>query len=1103
MRKLLWVAGIMLAIIVIIFLLAGTPFILNYVKQKAETAASSATGLSLVIGRLRGNLFYAVQVEDIDLANIVQIDQLAVSYDPLRLLAREVDIRAVRMSGLRVDLDRLKEITGNLPRREPGETAGPPTFALRIREFLIENSGFLGKLGSTPIEVSLAARGGMLSDVLIIDSLRLATDESSVRITGYVPLNERNDLALEVEMAVAAEDFGIAGLGGEIRGQGSVGGKFSAVELDLTAHLAINYRENDLGGDVRAKWIVPDLNRLQVDANLRAKTKALRRQGNLRDSTDLFIQLDNTDLNCNIRSNLGDLLMRGNLGGDLAKPSFRGTLEGDFDYADFEPSFKGQVNYRDDLLEVSGFTFRSSRVALDVSLLMNTATREISKGRVDLSCNDLSVWNTFFTAPGNLAGQLSLELNMSGSLDDPKAKAKLRITDAEVYTEKIDEVDLELSMSGSVAYLDSGWIHSERGKVMLSGSYELKKKDFTALLYSDGIAFTSPEVFGKATVPLGGIVGLDLSAHGNVHAPRVQGEISIDDLLYDSLEFGDYRIECQLDDDTLQFSFVSEEEDLVLDATMILGSGFPCTADLELRHYALDRYISPATGYITAQVSGTGDLAQIRDAEGKVQIDTVRLLVDGRPIENSDIIHVHLEDRIFRLLSAEFIIAGQSLSISGTMPMQLHSDAMDIAARAAEIQLGDIAYLLPRNPDIRGLLGFELRIQGTTRALDVDGMLSLTGASYSVNNIAVDSVNGLLTLRNGLATVDNLAGKINKGRFKIDGFADFSRGLLDTMWVNLKADKINYANKDFGDIVLSTNLQARARKDSLWITGEVAINEATYNAPMKLQTYVKLLTDANRPAPQQAEISRRVYCDIGIVVPDSIMIKNNIADLAVRADLQLKGYLARLNVFGTITAMEDGTVKYLGKKFTIANAIIQFDDPYKIDPFIDLMATTTIDAAEGDYEIFLVLEGTVTTWQLELNSSPPLPEQDIVSLLLIGQRRPGAAGGFVKEFDLKGKVWDYALDVVRHSLERTTENALRLDKFEISGDLNDRATMRIGLEKSVTKGFKLHYSTGVESWELYQVGASYDLTDKISIFTMYDQENRNTSVDLEFKLKIK
>jgi len=1103
MRKFFLVLILIAVFFVIVFLLAGTPFILRYVKQKIETALVDATGMSLVIGRLSGNLFYKVHLEDIDFANTVQIEELAVSYNPFRLLARELDLKSVKLSGLQVDLDRIDEIIKNLPEKSEEKAVEPSAFVMRIREFSVENSGVLGKLGSTPIKVSLVTQGSMIHDRIIIDSLRLVTDKSRVEINGTIPLGEQNDLALEYDMAVAAEDLGIPGLSGKIRGQGSVSGRFSAIELRSLTQLAIRYLENDLNGAVEVGWLVPEFRHLQVDARLRARTKSLRKEIYQRDSMELIVRLENTYLDCDIRSNLGNLRMRGNLKEDFTKPYFKGTLEGKFDYADFEPSFTGRVYYRNDTLELDDFALISRRVAMDLSLLFNTKTKEISTANIDLSCSDLSVWNTFISAPENIAGKLWCKLNVSGSLDNPQAIAKLRITEARVYSEQIAGVDLDLSLHGGVAYLDSGLIQSERGEIVLGGSYDIENQDFTASVHSDGIVFKAPEVFGTATLPLGGTVGLDLKAQGNVHVPRVQGEIFVNDFVYDTLAFGDHHLECRLDDDTLQFSFMTDEEDLILHATMILGGVFPCIADLQLRHYLLDRYITPTTGYVTAQISAEGTLAQLKDATGTVQIDTIKLLVEQQPLENVGSINAHLQDRVIHLRPCEFIIAQQNLYVSGSMPLEFDSQAMDITARSAQIQLANIAYLLPKDPAIRGLLRFDLRVQGTPKTLDVDGMLSLTDASYKAGDISVDSVNGLLRFKNGLATIDQLAGKVNKGRFGITGFADVSRGLLDTMLLNIELDRIDYASKDFGYVVCSADLHAGAREDTLRISGEVVIDEAAYTAPMKLQTYVRLLTNANRPAPQQSEISRRIYCDVGITVPDSMVIANNVANLAVKADLQLKGYLARLNVYGTIAAVDEGTIQYLGKKFTIVDAIIQFDDPYRIDPVIDLTATSTVAAAEGDYEIFLLLQGTVANWQLELNSEPPLPEQDIVSLILIGQRRPGAVGGVAKELDLKGKVKDYALDMVRHNIEKTTQEILGLDEFTITGDLSNPTTMRIGIEKSITEGFRLHYSTGVESWELYQVGASYDLTDKISIFTLYDQENRNTSVDLEFHIKMR
>ena len=1103
MRKLYLLPIMFVAVLVIIFLLASSPLVLNYVRQKAEMGLADATGMPLVIGRMEGNLFHSLQLEDVNFADAVRIDGVKITYNPLRLLAKELSIRSVRVSGLQVDLARLQDVAAHLPEKDEGEIAEAPSIVIRIDRFSIENSGLLGNLGSTPIEVSLATRGSMVQEFLMIDSLRLSTPESWVVVNGSIPVSDKHDLMLDYEVDLSAKDLGIAGLTGRVSGQGSVGGKFSAVELHAFTEIAIRYLENDLIGSAELNWRVPDFAQLQLDAQLTATTKALSREMSVRDTSRLDLSLRNKNLACDIHSTLGSLRVRGDIRDDISKPYFRGRVEGDFDYLDFEPSFAGSVLYENDILYLRDFNLVSRRVAMELSGIFNTKTNEISKTQVELSCSDLSVWNTFINAPENVAGELWCGIDMWGSLDNPQAKAELRITNALIYNEKNTGVYLDVSLRDNIATLDSGRINNDRGEIVLAGQYGIENGDFTASLYTAGILFESPETFGKATLPLGGVLGLDLAARGNVRTPSVKGTIAVREFVYDTLSFGNYDLELQLEADSLRFSFVSGEEDLVLDAMMILGGAFPCVADLELRHYVLDRYVTPAAGFITARISAQGELGQIMDASGVIDVDTVKITVEDQPIENVGVISARLQDRMLHLATCQLVVAGQSLYASGSFPLDFTAGSMDITANSGLIRLSDIAYFLPRDPAIRGLVRFDLRIQGRPRALDVDGMLSLTDASYAMTNLMVDSVGGMVRFRNGLAPIDRLTGKINSGRFSITGFADVSRGLLDTMLVELDMDQVDYANKNFGEIVCSADLIVGARKDSLRISGEVIIDEAAYTAPMSLQTYVRLLTNANRPAPQQPEMAKRIYCDVGIVVPESIVIKNNVADLAVKADLQIKGYLARLNAYGTIAAIDEGTVKYLGKIFTIVNAVIQFDDPYKIDPVIDLAATSTIAAADGNYEIYLMLDGTITTWQLQLSSNPPLPEQEIVSLILIGQRRPGAVGSMTKGLDLKGKVRDYALDMMRHNIERTTEEVLGLDKFTLTGDLSDPAKMRIGIEKSIAKGFRLHYSTGVESWELYQIGASYDLTNRISIFTLYDQENRNTSVDLEYKLKIK
>ena len=247
----------------------------------------------------------------------------------------------------------------------------------------------------------------------------------------------------------------------------------------------------------------------------------------------------------------------------------------------------------------------------------------------------------------------------------------------------------------------------------------------------------------------------------------------------------------------------------------------------------------------------------------------------------------------------------------------------------------------------------------------------------------------------------------------------------------------------------------------------------------------------------------QIYCDVGISAPNDIRIDNKVANLKVSADLQLKGYLADLNVYGSFISVGEGTIEYLSKKFSILHAAVHFDNPYKIDPVIDLTASTSVSAEDGEYEIFMLLEGTVDEWQLQLSSNPPLPEQDIVSLLLVGQRRPGSVAAAVSGVTLAGRAESYAVDLVRYGIERGAERYLGLDKVKITGASTDTAETELSLEKSIGDKFTLIYSMGLESWEILQLGAKYDVTEKFSIFTLYDQANLNTSVDIDYHFRIR
>jgi hypothetical protein len=1103
MRKLFLIPMVIITLPIIIFIAAGTPLILGFVKQKIEQTVGDNLGIPMKIGSMSGNLFFVLRAEDIEVPGLGRIAETRITYNPFGLLSRYVDIRSVRIDGIELDVDRLVEVLGTMPKKADSLPSKPFPLKIQIEKFSIAEGGIGLKLGQAPLNMVLSSRGMLLHDRLIVDSLHIETRRSVAVLKGVVPLVKAGDLDLVFDIDLAAEDLGVPVLSGGLASTGTVKGKFPSPVVVATTRLSARIMENDVNGVVGLAWRLPYFDSLNVKADLRLTTATLQRGIIGYDTWDVKMLLERTRISADVLSRYGKLQANGMLKGKVSRPRFEGAISGRFDYQGFRPSFEGQIQYGDDILKIAKFKMKSRRLSVELGLRFDHREKSITESKLDLYCSDLSVLNSITGLTDSISGELWLTVSASGAFGNPDARASLRLANAAAFGEFMTEASFHASMANAVARLDSGIINSRRGLIDLEGFYDMKQQDFRLRLRSDRLVFKAPEMFRQDTLMISGVVGMDVILSGNVANPQGEGEFTLTDVGYDTLQFGDYNLEFSLRDTLLKSSLVNEQGNAKIRIQTFLQGDFPFEAEAGFENFVLNQFLHPVSGSVTADVSAHGFLSDLVRTQARLRFSAVEFVSDGNKIENLNPVIVLLEDEILRVQTCTLVVVDQRVYVEGSLPLDFDNASMDISAKSSKIQISEIAYLLPGTPSVAGNLQFDIRVQGKPQQLDIDGNLVLDNANYTIKDVSFDSVSGRFLFRNGLVICETFSGKINKGRFKANGFADLSHGRLDTMLFKVDLDRFNYANKDFGRVLIDAALRASSRKDSLRISGEIIVVEGVYDAPMKLQKIVGLLTAASRPVPQQPEMAKRIYCDIGIVAPDSIVIANNIANLSVRADLQVKGYLSRLNAYGTISAINEGTVKYLGKKFTIVNAVIQFDDPYKIDPVIDLVAISTISAADGDYEVSLVLSGTVNAWQLVLSSNPPLPQQDIVSLLLIGQRRPGPVGSTVTEIDMKGKVKDYAFDAVRYGIEKSGEQLLGLDKFTISGELNDPSSMRVGIEKSIVKGFKLIYSTGIESWELHQVGASYDITDHISIFTLYDQDNLNTSVDLDFHFSIK
>ncbi|WP_374653597.1 translocation/assembly module TamB domain-containing protein [Dongia sp.] len=133
---------------------------------------------------------------------------------------------------------------------------------------------------------------------------------------------------------------------------------------------------------------------------------------------------------------------------------------------------------------------------------------------------------------------------------------------------------------------------------------------------------------------------------------------------------------------------------------------------------------------------------------------------------------------------------------------------------------------------------------------------------------------------------------------------------------------------------------------------------------------------ANKPAPRTLGIA----LDIAVAVPQQMAIRGRGLDAELGGDLKITGTADQPIVDG-VMKMRRGTLDLVGRRLSFSRGQVIFDGAPQIDPVLDFTANAR---AEG-YDVAIGVSGHVSRVRIGLSSTPPLPEDEILSRLLFGK----------------------------------------------------------------------------------------------------------------------
>ena len=739
-----------------------------------------------------------------------------------------------------------------------------------------------------------------------------------------------------------------------------------------------------------------------------------------------------------------------------------------------------------------------------------------------------------------VTGVAAANFAVKGTLGDPEGNGSIKAADVEAYGEKITRASAQVNYSQHTLTVSDGEIHAAGGRITVTGSYQHEARDWQTgqirfALNGTGMGLASIQhvqdfhagIRGQSS---GKASGSAKMTHGVADLVSLEAEGSIRDIVVDNHPYGNVALAANTHEDTLQVEARADLRDAQLTGIgeWQLTGDYPGTAQIEIPHLTAatlhelspgehSREKLPFDGYVQGTVRIEGPLKKPDRLRARAIFNTVQINADpaAKPlagvqakdlvIKNAKPVLLRATSKAIEIESAEFAAKDTTLRATGRFALDLKT-AWDLKLSGNV----NLAILQLFNPDLlgSGSSAISATIRGTYDQPDVDGRMELMNASLFLKDVpnGIDEANGVILFDRNRATIQSLSATTGGGKvtFQPGSFLGF-RGSTVTYRLQAEAEDVRYRSPDGISITVGANLSLVGTSESSVLSGTVTVLRAGLSARTDIGS---LLAATQRPISTPAtssEYLRGLQFDVRLLTAQSLQLQTSLTrDVQAEANLRIRGNSLKPVVVGTVT-VTSGEIDFFGNKYSITRGEVNFFNPAKIDPILDMDLETKVRGITVDIRF----SGPLNKLTFSYRSDPPFEPNQIIALLAVG-RVPTATGGLAT-----------TQTGVTSSFLATGNNALvnqaiapsngRLERFfgvshiKIDPQFTDVTAIpqaRLTLEQQISKEVTLTYITNLTRAQEQLIRVEWDLSRRWALVAIRD-ESGAFGIDVQYKKRYK
>ena len=431
--------------------------------------------------------------------------------------------------------------------------------------------------------------------------------------------------------------------------------------------------------------------------------------------------------------------------------------------------------------------------------------------------------------------------------------------------------------------------------------------------------------------------------------------------------------------------------------------------NLDLKRLAHDLGMpSTISGVVNAKLDGDGTIGDLK----------TRLDVQVRDLRNE--LWPKMEPATFELSAQtaqnRLTASGklqqpriQPLEITASMPFDVQKivqargfpDDTPISAKA-RLPRSSVNFVRQFVPDLQQLdgdLGLDVDVNGTFGHPVLSGAGDMTVNVARFTNATLPTLRGfnVRSFQGQRAHSRSLWRRFGWRAFTMTGRVTFAKLTEPILDLQMRAQSVLVARND--------TLTARADGD-VKVTGPLAAATVSGNVALTNSRFLKNIDLIpiglpGRPAPQPPTERPEFFSlpgppfrdwkfDVAIKTKDPVLIRGNLATGEATTDLKLTGTGLKPGLQGVVH-MEGVEATLPFSRLDVSRGSLTFNPKDSTNPTIDLQGTSVI----RDYTVRVYVYGTLLSPQAIFTSEPPLPQEEIISLIATGTTRRELSTGNV------------------------------------------------------------------------------------------------------------